>query len=265
MIYFELGKTACELIQNDLVSAGFVVNDENGDFNPKTKGKWLYTITDAIEMTFTPQKINKLLADIKDILMQNVLTPEQLAKITGQLSSMCLAIERLLRLFTRKMYHEIENRVSWYEPMIISKETKDELEFWLNNIYIYKRYTFKPRALTTVVQHWQHWQLLNKKKDCEKLLAVKYVLDSFGEMLRNQFVQVNIDNSSSFRILSAGSAKPYLQNIARLFLKRGFGRCGHGFGGFNGLGGFDGLGGFSGFVRFDGSYFNPHLDRLVYF
>ena len=84
-------------------------------------------------------------------------------------------------------------------------------------------------------------------------------------MLRNQSVQVNIDNSSSFRILSAGSAKPYLQNIARLFLKRGFGRCGHGFGGFNGLGGFDGLGGFSGFVRFDGSYFNPHLDRLIYF
>ena len=47
-----------------------------------------------------------------------------------------------------------------------------------------------------------------------ELLAVKYVLDSFGEMLRNQSVQVNIDNSSAFRILSVGSTKPYLQNIA---------------------------------------------------
>ena len=36
---FELGKTACELIKNDLVSAGFVINAEKGDFNPKTKGK----------------------------------------------------------------------------------------------------------------------------------------------------------------------------------------------------------------------------------
>ena len=45
------------------------------------------------------------------------------------------------------MYHEIENRVSWYEPKIISKETKDKLEFWLKNIYIYNDYTFKPRAL----------------------------------------------------------------------------------------------------------------------
>ena len=65
--------------------------------------------------------------------MQNVLTPKQLAKITGQLSSMYLAIGPLVRLFTRNMYHEIENRASWYEPKIISEETKDELEFWLNN------------------------------------------------------------------------------------------------------------------------------------
>ena len=102
-------------------------------------------------MTFTipSEKINKLLAVIKNILMQNVLTPKQLAKITGQLSSMQLAIGPLVRLFTRNMYHEIENRTSWYEPKIISKETKAELEFWLNNINIYNGYTFKPRALTT--------------------------------------------------------------------------------------------------------------------
>ena len=82
-------------------------------------------------MTFTvpSEKINKLLADIKNILMQNVLTPKQLVKITGQLSSLHLATE-------------IENRVSWYEPKMISKETKDKLEFWLNDIYIYNGYTF---------------------------------------------------------------------------------------------------------------------------
>ena len=102
-------------------------------------------------MTFTvpSEKINKLLADAKNILMQSVLTPKQLAKITGQLLSMHLAIGLLVRLFTRKMYHETESRVSCYEPKIISKETKDELEFWVNNICICNGYTFKPRALTT--------------------------------------------------------------------------------------------------------------------
>ena len=33
-------------------------------------------------------------------------------------------------------------------------------------------------------------------------------------MLQNQSVQVSIDNSSASRILSAGSAKVHLQNIA---------------------------------------------------
>ena len=36
---FELAKTASELIKNDLVSAGFLINAEKSDFNPKTKGK----------------------------------------------------------------------------------------------------------------------------------------------------------------------------------------------------------------------------------
>ena len=43
----------------------------------------------------------------------------------------------------------MQNRVSWYEPKIISKETTDDVEFWPNIIYIYSGYTFKPRSLTT--------------------------------------------------------------------------------------------------------------------
>ena len=46
-----------------------------------------------------------------------------------------------------------------------------------------------------------------------KLLAVKYVLSSFGHILKNQFIHVNIDNSSACRILLVGSSKTSLQNI----------------------------------------------------
>ena len=164
-------------------------------------------------MTFTvpSEKSTKLLAEVKNIFMQNALTPKHLAKITGKLSSMHLAIGPLVRLFMRSMYHEIEYRVSWYEPKIISRETKDELELWLNNIYIYNRYKFKSRVLTTCLVFTDTsddgyggfiLKRLNKEvchakfKDCEKqwssthreILAVKYVLDSFGEMLGNQSV-----------------------------------------------------------------------------
>ena len=115
--------------------------------------------------------------------MQNVLTRKQLAKIARQLSSKHLAIGPLVRLFTRNMYHEIENRTSWYEPKSISKETKDELDFWLNNINICNGYTFKPRALPTCLIFTDAsddgyggfiLKLLNREvcsakfKDCEK-------------------------------------------------------------------------------------------------
>ena len=48
----------------------------------------------------------------------------------------------------------------------------------------------------------------------KELLAVKHVLTSFGFILKNQSVQVNTDNSSACRILSIGSSKPHLQNLA---------------------------------------------------
>ena len=47
-----------------------------------------------------------------------------------------------------------------------------------------------------------------------ELLPVKYVLTSFGYILKNQSVQVNINNSSACPILSIGSSKPHLQNLA---------------------------------------------------
>ena len=200
---------------------------------------WLGTIIDTIKVAFMvpSEKIDKLLVDIRNILRQNVLTPKQLAKITGKLSSMHLATGPLVQLFTRNMYHEIENRVSWYQPKITSKETKDKLEFWLNSIYIYNGYTFKPRALTTclafagasddeyggfILKGLNKGVCSAKFKVREKqtssthkeLLSVKCVLDSFEEMLWNQSVQVNIDNSSACRILSVRNAKPYLQNLA---------------------------------------------------
>ena len=55
-----------------------------------------------------------------------------------------------------------------------------------------------------------------KETSCtlRELLTVKYVLTSFGYILKNQSVQVYIYNSSACRILSSGSSKPHLQNLA---------------------------------------------------
>ena len=45
-----------------------MIDSRKSDFDPKAKGKWLGTIIDTIEMTFTvpSERINGLLADIKN-------------------------------------------------------------------------------------------------------------------------------------------------------------------------------------------------------
>ena len=40
---FEIVKFVSELVRHDLFSAGFVINSEKSNFNPKTKEKWLGT------------------------------------------------------------------------------------------------------------------------------------------------------------------------------------------------------------------------------
>lgn len=55
-------------------------------------------------------------------------TPKQLAKITGKLSSMHVALGPIVRLFSRNIYHDIESRFSWHEAKCISKETADKLK-----------------------------------------------------------------------------------------------------------------------------------------
>ena len=47
-----------------------------------------------------------------------------------------------------------------------------------------------------------------------ELLAVKLVLQSYGDKLKGQSIQVNIDNLAATRILTVGSAKDHLQKIA---------------------------------------------------
>ena len=47
-----------------------------------------------------------------------------------------------------------------------------------------------------------------------ELLAVKFVLQSYGTILRNQTLQINIDNFGATRILTIGSSKPHLQQLA---------------------------------------------------
>ena len=95
------------------------------------------------------EKINKVRADIDYILEKDACTAKQLAKIAGTLSSMHLAIGKIIRLFTRKIYAQIEKRQTWwnYEPP--EEGTSSELRVWSKNIGKFNGCSFKPRVTSS--------------------------------------------------------------------------------------------------------------------
>ena len=50
---FGITKSVIELVRHDILSGGFVINNEKNDFSLKTKRKCLGTIIDTKELTFT--------------------------------------------------------------------------------------------------------------------------------------------------------------------------------------------------------------------
>ena len=234
-----LAEKAARKIQYVLTRAGFTINRKKSDFKPKQKGKWLGVIIDTRNMIFSVpiEKMDKLKEDITEAMERNVSTPKELAKIAGTLSSMHQAIGPLVRLFTRSLYQQIAEAFTWYQPVQLNQKSATELKFWLQNIEKVNGCTFKPRPTTTqmiftdasgdgyggfTVHRLQTLICSGKFTSDEKqlssthreLLAVKFVLHSYGELLRNQAIQINIDNFGATRVLTIGSSKDHLQQLA---------------------------------------------------
>ena len=235
----DAAQKAGEQMKEVLEKTGFHINKEKSCFEPTQRGKWLGTVIDTQSMTFQvpSEKLEKLKKYIKNILEKGCATAKELSSIAGTLSSMHLAIGPLVRLFTRNIYHHIEKSPSWYNTVNLSRETTNDLTFWLNNIEDVNGFTFKHRPTTTRIMftdasesgyggftvdrlgqmicagkftpHESHLSSTYRE-----LLAVKLVLQSYGAILTNQAIQINIDNFNATRILTIGSSKPHLQRLA---------------------------------------------------
>ena len=235
----KLTKNAAEKIESDLTRAGFTINKEKSDLIPKQKRKWLGVIIDTKSMSFyvPEEKIIKLKQEITKTLSQKTSTPKELAKLAGTLSSMHMAIGPSVRLFTRSMYRQIACAASWHQRILLTQGTIEQLSFWLENIEYVNGCTFKHRPTTTqmvfsdasqdgyggfTVHKLQRLICSGKFTASEmkesstyrEILAVKLVLQSYGKMLNNQEIQINMDNFGATRILTIGSSKEPLQKLS---------------------------------------------------
>ena len=234
-----LAKKAGQIIAADLCHAGFLINQEKSDFEPKQRGRWLGINVDTEKMVLSVphDKLKNLKKDIEYTLQSSSCTPKQLSRIAGQLSAMHLALGPIVRLFTRHTYASIEERVSWYQSIELTAEAREELIFWLDNIEQLNGCTFKPQPTTSRIvftdasdhgyggftmsrlhQHicagrFNHHEA-SQSSTHRELLAVKYMLQSYGKLIRKESLQIHMDNFSATRILSVGNTKKPLQSLA---------------------------------------------------
>ena len=96
-------------------------------------GELLGFILDLKTGTFQvpPRRVESFRLVLDSIVSRRfVATARQLARFTGLLSSMGLALGPVVRLWTRGLYWDILSAASWDRPLRLSENAVGEVLFW---------------------------------------------------------------------------------------------------------------------------------------
>ena len=155
------------------------------------------------------------------------LSVRQLANVCGYVNSLSLALGLVVRLFTRQMYICIESRSSWNDHVSAPLGVKEELQFWLDNLHYFNRYTILRSFTSTAIlfsdasntgygsylvkvgeRHasglWSENERF-KSSTFRELKAIYNRLIIFSRFLQGQQLKMISDNQNVVRIFSVGS------------------------------------------------------------
>ena len=116
-------------IQKDLQDAGFITNIEKSDWVPRRFATWLgFDINlESAQLVVPKSKIEALQGHIQQALSNNLISARNIARITGQVISMSLALGPIARFMTRGLYALLNSRYSWCHMLKVSPEAALEL------------------------------------------------------------------------------------------------------------------------------------------
>ena len=226
-------------VLNCLQSAGFLVNVEKSQLEPKQSGEWLgFEINTRKMMYSVPQKkVDKLKVRLSEVCTHRTASARLLSSMSGTLSSMRRALGPIVALMTRNIYFDINFRLDWDTFAPISESCHDDLIFWKNNINTHNGYAIKPLHPTSQIiftdasEHSYGGYILQRLGNviCQsrftegekatsstnrELVAIKCCLESFADQIRHEAVEVRTDNQNAARIIEKGSKRPHLQQLA---------------------------------------------------
>ena len=227
-------------VKNDLHQSGLLVNSEKSDFQPRQFGEFLgYTLDlESGKFRVPRHKIDDLQSLLIGTLSaSDFVTARSLARITGVIISMGLALGPVSRSFTRSLYHAQNSVPSLNCKVSLGEEAIRELIFWRGNFLKLDGqpiWQSSPRidvisysdASSTglgsyVVQlgdtvargQWQQ-QDARRSSTYGELKAIRLVLDSFTQRLQFKECKHRTDNQNTCSVLCIGSKNQDLQQEA---------------------------------------------------
>ena len=79
-------------------------------------------------------KVERLKSSLVQVLDRPTLKARNLASIIGKLISMSLVVDPVARLMTRSLYVVLNTRQYWCQSLPVSREARQEIQFWLDNL-----------------------------------------------------------------------------------------------------------------------------------
>uniref|UniRef100_A0A7M5XH70 Reverse transcriptase domain-containing protein n=1 Tax=Clytia hemisphaerica TaxID=252671 RepID=A0A7M5XH70_9CNID len=227
----EKAKENAVFVKGSLDKSGFIVNEEKSQWEPLTKIQWLGIQVDFENKTYSisEKRIASLLKSLEVIFDNPTRTSaRQLSCVAGKIVSTKFVLGNVIRLKTRLIYKLIESRVSWDKRINITyfHDVLRELLFWKLNVRELNRRpirkyeipdlkVFSDASATGIGAVLEKSVCYRNLKQLEKgesstfreLLAIKYAIDSFDELLGEKTILWHTDNISTAIIVRIGSNK----------------------------------------------------------
>ena len=185
-------------------------------------------------------RVEKLQAFLGKMMQTHYPTARQLAKLSGYLLSMSLALGPISRLRTRSFYAMILSGDSWSSKMAWSPSAVEDLHFWFSSFeHCHGQPFWKKDPRVSVLSWsdasdsgWGGFSVTTKGTELAKgewpvevrehgwsstwreLRAVSLVVSSLSTELEGSVCLHRSDNQAAVRIIQVGSAKPHLQQVA---------------------------------------------------
>jgi hypothetical protein len=228
MLILGKDKKTCEAsvsaVRDLLQDLGAIVNEQKSCFSPAQQVKYLGFLLDskAMEISIPAHKVKNTVKAAKKLLRQDKATARDVASLLGKITSLADALFSArvhttgLHSFKLELLRDFDN---WDKKTILSPAARADATWWAENLFQLNGRSLLPpkadfKAATDASDFsWGAWvetdkgklswnghfskELAGKHINYKELLAVKYLLESVPDLLRNKTIDLGIDNTTA--------------------------------------------------------------------